>query len=429
MARGLIAQGPWLCPDNHATPATWAKFVTTSGDAGKASAMLVQASSYLGASLEDFDRDPLALNVRNGVLRFHRRGPGRSSPHVEFEPRHDPADRMTRICNADYDPDADRPHFDALLETSQPRADMRAYLAKVFGYCSTGTTKEQIFVILQGKGGDGKSTLVNAVRAVLGLYAVTAGVETVLDTGLRKSAEASPDIARLAGDTRLVCTAEPPGGAKLASSAIKAFSGGGAVSARELRQGIFEFEPTCKIVMECNRRPVINDTDDGIWRRTRVILFKRQVPEAERDLELPEKLRLEKSGILNWLVGGVLDWLANGLDIPEPVAQAIEDYRRGSNPFAEWLNDRVIIEPEARVLASEFYGDYKAWCDDNGHERPMGQTSFGRALGDLQILKDGKNGAGKVMRKGARLRTMADRVEQPSERGVIAPDEDEDPFR
>ncbi len=376
-------------------------FARTAGSSGSTSAMLAQAASYLSVDLSAFDSDPMALNVANGTLRFRWRD-GR--PAVLFQERHDPADRLTRICNADYAPAAGRPLFDSHVMWCQEREDMRAFLQRLFGYGVTGSTKEQIFAILQGKGGDGKSTLVNAVRDAIGSYSVGAAVETFLDAGLRRGAEASPDLARLAGDTRMICTAEPPRGSKLASAQIKAFTGGGTVQARELRQGIFEFTPLGKVILECNGRPQINDTDDGIWRRIRIVLFEHQLKREEMDLDLPEKLKGERSGILNWLVEGVLSWMAEGLVTPEPVLAAIDDYRRGSNPFSEWLADRVELNAEAKILASELYADYKSWCEDNGHDRPMTQTTFGRALGDLQIISCGKDASGKKQRRGAKLK-------------------------
>jgi phage/plasmid-associated DNA primase len=36
-------------------------------------------------------------------------------------------------------------------------------------------------------------------------------------------------------------------------------------------------------VIECNRRPAINDTDDGIWRRLKILPFKHQMPEDRID--------------------------------------------------------------------------------------------------------------------------------------------------
>jgi putative DNA primase/helicase len=296
-----------------------------------------------------------------------------------------------------------------VVREAQPIEPERDYLHRVLGYASTGSVEEQKFFIFQGKGGDGKSTIVNAVRHTLGTYATTVAVETFLDTGLRRGSEASPDIAALAGDTRLLSSGEPPSGSKLATGAIKTFTGGGAMKARELREGLFEFEPVGKPIIECNRRPAINDTDDGIWRRLKTLPFRHQMPEDRIDPTLPRKLKAEAAGILAWLVEGVLAWMERPLRIePAGVREAIEDYRKGSNPFAQWFDARVIRDETARVRASLFYTDYKTWCEDNGHEKPMSQRAFGAALGDLQIMFAGKDGDGKVTRRGARLRSSTD---------------------
>ncbi|MBX3480100.1 MAG: hypothetical protein KF842_06845 [Caulobacter sp.] len=400
VASGLVAQMA-LAIANGVTGKDWTTFARTSGSSGSSAAMLAQAASYLAVDLSAFDRDPLALNVANGTLKFSRDAGG---AFVRFQDRHDPADRITRICEAAYEPGSPRRLWDAHVAWCQPAEEMQHYLRKLMGYSLTGSTKEQVFAILQGKGGDGKSTLVNAIRDVVGSYSVGAGIETFLDSGMRRGAEASPDLARLAGDSRLICTAEPPRGSKLASATIKAFTGGGTIQARELRQGIFEFTPIGKVVLECNSRPQINDTDDGIWRRIRIVLFEHQIARENMDLDLPEKLRAERSGILDWLVEGIIAWMDEGLKTPEAVQAAIDDYRRGSNPFSEWFADCVVQDPEARTEASALFRSYKDWCEANGVERPMAQTSFGRAMGDLQILTAGKNAAGRVVRRGARLR-------------------------
>ncbi len=141
------------------------------------------------------------------------------------------------------------------------------------------------------------------------------------------------------------------------------------------------------------------------------------MPVGSRDKELPDKLKAEKSGILNWLVEGVLAWLAGGLVAPAAVRQAIEDYRLGGNPFGEWFADRLDrSDPSCRTRAGELYADYKAFCDENGHDRPMSTTAFGRALGDMQIILAGKDSSGKKLRRGAKLKPK------------YAPEELEDPF-
>jgi putative DNA primase/helicase len=392
-------------------------FARNAGGAGSTSAMLTQAQAYLTVDLEDFDREPYALNCRNGVVRLTRDRDG--EPRRVFTPGHNAADRFTRMVEADYDPTAARPLFDGFLERVQPNPEIRAFLQRIAGYCATADTTEQAFFIHQGKGGDGKSTWVNTIRNLFGSYAVTGAIETFLATGVKRGSEASPDMARLSGDTRLVATAEPEGGAKLATGAIKAFTGNGRITARELRQGIFEFEPQCKVHIECNRRPSISDADDGIWRRLKIIPWSVQIPKHERILGFERRFIPERAGILNWVIDGAAHWMVEGLNDPDPVLAAAADYRKGSNPFGEWLSEFVEMDPNGRERASVFYTHYKEWCEKQGHERPMTNTTFGRALGDQQIIRDGKDGNGNVMRKGARLIPDGKYPTPPAEEGVF----------
>lgn len=398
VAQGLVAQRKAL--SGKASDKEINDFIRGCGNAGRISAMLKVAESYLQVDLEAFDADPLAVSVRNGTLRFHRQaGEGMT---VEFR-RHDPKDRITRMAAVDYVPEARAPVWDAKLAFWQPVEAMRGYMQRLSGYAFTGHTHEQVFVIFQGKGRDGKSTFMNILRELMGDYGDVADVRTFLDTGQRGGADASPDLARLAGDCRLLSVAEPPRGAKLNEAMIKSFTGGAPIVARRLRQDLFSFTPRPKVFMEANSRPVIRGDDEGIWRRIRLVLWEHQLARDQVDPTLPAKLRAEASGILNWIIQGVGDWLSEGLSEPERVTAAMDDYRKGSSPFGEWFAERVELVEEVKTPATWFFTDYKAWCEAQGIERPMSQTAFGNALADRQIIRAGKDSAGRIQRMGARL--------------------------
>jgi putative DNA primase/helicase len=400
VAKGLIAQRAMLAGSAKEV----GDFIKSSGNAGRIASMLKVAESYLQVDLEEFDLDPLALTVRNGTLKFQREaGDGLKVRFAE----HDPGDRITRMAEVTYDAKAKAPVWEASLRAWQPDDEVRGFLQRAIGYTATGYTDEQVFLILQGKGRDGKSTLVNALREIFGGYAGVADVKTFLDIGQRGGADASPDLARLAGDCRLVSVAEPPRGARLAEAMIKSFTGGAPILARRLRQDLFEFMPRPKVWMECNSRPVIKGDDEGIWRRIRLVMFEHQVPKGAEDKALKHKLRAEYAGILNWIIQGIGDYLSEGLREPQRVSDAMEDYRKGSSPFGEWFVDRVELDAAAKTPASAFYKDYKDWCELQGIEKPMSQRAFGDALADRQIIRAGKDARGNVLRLGARLRGKA----------------------
>jgi putative DNA primase/helicase len=372
-----------------------------SGDRNRTVAMLVQAQSYLNVKREQLDPDPFALNVQNGILRFTRNGP--DGWGCELEP-HAPEARMTRIAAAAYDPKATAPKWESHLVRCLPSDGVRQFFQHAAGYTFTGSTREQIIVALQGKGGDGKSTAMNILRRVGGDYGTTSDIKTWLEGSMRGGADASPDLARLGGDVRLCSTGEPPRNAVLNDGLIKSVTGGTPILARHLGLGLFEYRPSFKLWIEMNKRIRIGGDDDGIWRRVKLILWPNQIPKEERVKTFEDDVvEQEASGVLNWIIAGIVGWLNEGLNEPDEMKAAIEDYRRSSNPFGEWWMDRVIADPSHRELSSTLFHDYEAWSKDNGHE-PVKQAAFGRALADRQVLFAGKDAKGRVTRKGARLR-------------------------
>lgn len=411
-----------------------------SGNTAKTAGMLSQAQSELYAVREDFDRDPLALNVSNGTVRlvWVPQAPGATHPgglapsaqsaadgrsalrpaggrpgaqgegewRVEFRP-HDPADMISLIAAVEYHPDAPAPLWRKHMATVLPSEAVRRFFQQCVGYGATGEITEQAIFLLQGKGGDGKSTTMNVLRELLGGFGANADVQTFMAGAQRSGGEASPDLARLSGDTRMVSTGEPRPGGALDEGRIKAITGGAAITARELHGAPFEYIPRFKVFFECNRKPRISGDDDGIWRRVMVIWFPHQFKGAAADKRFHHRLLEEGPGILNWVLEGALAWLEAGtLTAPSEVQEAIDDYRRAANPFGEWFAERVDTrDPAARAEAKALYDSYKAWCEDNsvGDREVMSSTAFGRALSDKQIPKM-KGSNGRVLRKGARLR-------------------------
>jgi putative DNA primase/helicase len=132
----------------------------------------------------------------NGTLVVRRRDDG---DYVAFQP-HDPTDLITKLAPVDFDPEATCGVFDAFLAKVQPRHEMRAFLQQWLGLSLTGDVSEQKLAFFYGKGGNGKSVLIDAVSYVAGDYGETVPIETFLDQGkARNAGQATPDLAILPG--------------------------------------------------------------------------------------------------------------------------------------------------------------------------------------------------------------------------------------
>lgn len=353
-------------------------FCLQAGNNGRTEAMLKQAERMRSRPLADFDADPSRLVVGNGTISL----PADGSP-PRFASSHEPGHLVTKQAKADYLPRAQAPIFAEFLETTQPDPEMRAFLARVIGYCMTGHIGEQAYFIFQGKGGDGKSTFLTAIEGALGGYVANAAIETFLHRD-KKGSDHSADIARLASGVRLVKASEPEQGAKLAESVIKTVTGGEPFPARAMYREPFEFIPAWKLIISCNRKPQIRGDDRGIWRRTLVVPWPVSIPKAEMDQQLGDKLKAEASGILNWALAGWEDWVMNGLSPPKAVLEAVEEYRLNSNPFGAWFDTCCVQDDGARESSADLYASYKGWVLESGFE-PMSRTALGRGLSERNL--------------------------------------------
>lgn len=347
------------------------------GGSSRIAAMQREARPHLAQPLDALDSRPELLVLSNGTLELSRR------PRLRHHRRED---LLTRLAPVAYDPDADYPVFKEFLHEVQPDPAIREFLQRWFGYCLTGWTHEQVMVICHGAGANGKSTLLDALRSVMGDIAVVLPFASLLHDDRRRGSEASPDIAQLPG-ARLVTASEPELGRSFSEATIKTLTGEGRISARQLHQEFFEFTPQFKLVVSCNNRPTVRGQDEGIWRRMLLVPFGVTIPPEQRDKKLLEKLAAELSGILNWLVQGASLYLETGLQVPDGVRAATEGYRQDSDPLGEFLSAWCVRGPAVGHTSSQMlYEAYKAWCQDQALE-PVTRRVFGLKLGDRGIAK------------------------------------------
>ncbi|MEY3287908.1 MAG: hypothetical protein RLZZ419_150, partial [Pseudomonadota bacterium] len=127
---------------------------------------------------------------------------------------------------------------------------------------------------------------------------------------------------------RLAISSETEDDVALSESLIKSLVSGDPMSAIGLYCAPVRFTPQFKLMMLGNHKPIIRGTDDGIWRRIRLVPFNKTFTSSERDPFLTEKLRKEIPHILAWMVEGCLEWQKNGLqDIPKAIMKSTNEYK------------------------------------------------------------------------------------------------------
>lgn len=368
------------------------KWRGATGNAAKVDAMLRSAAPYLRRQARELDDRPFLLNVTNGTLELptelivnqdgsHELVDG----NIVLRPHHHD-DLVTRICNVAYDPEARCPQWQTFLDQIVPDKETQVFLQTWFGYVLTGDISEQQLVMAHGAGANGKSTMLDVIKYIMGDYAIVLPIETFLSDDRRRGGEATPDLARVPG-ARLITASEPEGTRALSESMTKQVTGGEEMTARNLHQPFFEFMPCFKLVLSFNKKPRVRGQDEGIWRRILLVPFLEFIPKSKRDKQLPKRLRHEAAGILNWMIDGYLIWRERGLVAPDSVVHATDEYRSESDTVGEFMRIVTRREPGQKVQANRLFDIFTKWAGVNGLQ-PVSRTAFGRRLSDLHYEKE-----------------------------------------
>jgi P4 family phage/plasmid primase-like protien len=360
------------------------------------------------ASINDFDVEPFLLNCRNGTIDLHT---GSLLEHCR-------EDLLTKCIPFDYSSGLECPTFlrfifeimgagpDASEAELERAARLVAYLQKLLGCAATGVP-EKILVIFYGAGNNGKTTLIEIIRAALGEseYAGEIQIDTLMAKPRETAASnaANADMADLKG-LRFVSSSEAEQGHRLSLGKVKYITGLGQLRARYLCENFFNFRPTHKLFLDCNHKPNVTDPNDAVWNRVKLIPFDVEI--REPDTDLPNRLRAELPGILHWIVQGAVDYCRTGIGpAPEEVSKATEAYRQESDKLSEFIEERCIVgDPKDFIPVANLYPSYSGWAEAAGDKYPVSKTVFDERLAKLGFVK-GKDPTGeKRAWRGIRFR-------------------------
>lgn len=260
--------------------------------------------------------------------------------------------------------------------------EMIRFVQRAVGYSLTGETREQVLFLLYGTGKNGKSTFLNVLHGLAGEYAQHAEFSTFVE---RQNEVVRNDLARL-HKARLVTAVEPKSTGYLDEAVIKQVTGQDVVTARFLFHEHFEYVPQFKIWLASNHKPMIRGNDEGIWRRILMLPFTVRIPEEEKDPDLPRKLAAELPAIFAWATDGAKIWYEQGLNAPDAVRQATQDYRDEMDSIGLFLAMRCVLMENVRAGATSLYRHYVKWSEAVG-EHPLSQKKFGMRLEERGLHK------------------------------------------
>jgi putative DNA primase/helicase len=217
----------------------------------------------------------------------------------------------------------------------------------------------QTAFILTGEGSNGKSTILNLIKKLLGKKNYTSlDLREMEDTF--KPAELSGKLANIGDDISAKYLDN--------SSAFKKVVTGESFMVQKKYAQPFELESYATQIFCANELPQVSDKSDGFARRLAIIPFNATFSKHDKDYDpfIEEKLLSDESMqyLLKLAIDGLKRVLYNRKFTKSDKADAEKsEYIRGNNNVLEYLEEEPKLENES---VSDSYLAYQVWCSSNG---------------------------------------------------------------
>ncbi len=322
---------------------------------------------------EDVDTMPTLLACKNGVLdlRTGLLSPGR------------PEDYLLRAVPVEWTGiDTPCPTWEAFIsEIHQGDQEIIDFMQTLFGYAITGLTTEHFIALFLGDGRNGKGTMFETFRALLGDLAWTVSPELLIEQkNSRSSAGPSPDLMSLFG-RRMVIASESDDNRRISGQQVKRLTGADTITARAPHdRAETNIRPTWKLFFYTNHVPKGMAADFALKNRLVYLQYPLKFvtnPDPSdpnqrlANKQLPADLLKELSGILAWGVRGTLKFFNQGKLIPpDKIFQAVEDLQRSEDTFRRFWEEAIkektiVLDAIAKSRFADIYSAYAAWYADS----------------------------------------------------------------
>ena len=334
----------------------------------------------------EWDRNPELLGVRNGVVNL------RTGELMKGEP----GMRITKRTPAAYERGMRAVQWEQFLDfATGGDKELCAWLQLAAGYTLTGRNDLDVFFIVFGRPGSGKSTFLEALSHVLGeQYSIQLPVAALIDDG-RGDAQDEYYRAQLPG-RRMAVFSEWPAGKKTKEDSIKQLTGDLTMTGRHPGGQPFTFQSQTKLWLGTNVLPAINDS--AMWRRIRAIPFP-YVPEVPNP-DLKVWLSDPEGGlpaVMAWCVEGAVKVLNAASRDPLGWCTAVRDasaeYQTQEDRMGQFLDEETVAGPGRTVSVSVLFETYREWADSRG-EKGWTRIPFEKGLREkgLTIVGSGRHG-------------------------------------
>jgi putative DNA primase/helicase len=258
------------------------------------------------------------------------------------------------------------------------RQSLIDYMQRALGYTLTGDINEHAMFFHHGEGANGKSVLLSTAAKIMGGYHKTASMELFV---VSHHSQHLTFTAALHGTGR-----------QWAEAKLKDLTGGTEITANFMRCDPFEFYPKFKLHVSGNNKPKLRSVGEAMKRRINLIPYDFVVPKTERDLKLADTMLAEEGpAILRWMIDGCLAWQAGGLNTPEEITKATDEYFTSEDTVARWIDEWCEKSDGNWNSTEALYSSFVCWIKRCGEQFVPTLRAFSERLAKVDGLVSHKS--------------------------------------
>lgn len=335
----------------------------------QAIARIARRTDAVRVTADELDQHPDLLNVRNGVIDLRT---GELGPH-------DPELLITKLAAAEYRPGAAHPLWTKALTAVHP--DLHEWLQERFGQSATGhPPNDDRMLVNDGLGENGKTTVINAVKLVLGDYAGLVPHKALLG----EPGAHTTELMTFRG-LRMAVLEETPEEGHLDMHRVKMTVGTPEITARLMRRDNVTFRATHTMWINTNHLPQVSTTDRGSWRRLARVPWPftyvqeepteshhRPVDRTVRPALLIDPADDVRAAVLAWVIEGARRLYAGEgvlAALPPAVVESTQAWRVDSDVALLFTREMLVGDEGALITTQDMQDALNAFVEQRSQRR------------------------------------------------------------
>lgn len=320
----------------------------------------------------DLRIDPWVVNMKSGRFDLRTMTLSEHTPDaIEF-------DRIP----VDYDPNAYSAALDNMLDKVFCHdADVRALFEEMVGYTLMRHANYQKAFMFYGTGSNGKSTILDLIKAFLGKHNYVSIDIRELTKKQFSAAELENKLANIGDDIN--------DSAIESTGVLKKLFAGNSMQVERKGERPFQMEPFATHIYSCNDIPrSASDKTHGFYRRWEFIPLKAKFSSSDADYDPLIKDKIITPEALSYLFNIALQGAKrlierNEFTHPKVVEDTLEAYKIDNSSALSWVDEAgITLEQLLATSSTELYSNFGDWCKMGGIRNIPSRKTFCRELRD-----------------------------------------------